>query len=199
MSPRGVAIPEVRLRLFQAAERVLEKDGPAALSGRAVTREAGYATGLLYNHFGTFDDFLVEFVLDRTRARTEKLRALPDRAGEATVAENIAEAAGSLLDSNMLAVGGLVMTRPALLTRLGRELAGGGLRLHESERAFADYLEAEQALGRVNAAADTEAAALAILGAVHQLVLTHGTADPDLPARTRKVVLGIVAAFLPTP
>ena len=40
MSPRGVATPDVRERLFAAAERVVQRDGPGALTSRSVTTEA---------------------------------------------------------------------------------------------------------------------------------------------------------------
>src|SRR5882757_5631726 len=95
MSPRGVAIPNVREQLFEAAERLLGADaGP--LSGRAVTREAGCAAGLLHNHFGDFDTFLVEFVIDRFRRYASSVTTLPSLAGEGTVAANLTDAALSL-------------------------------------------------------------------------------------------------------
>lgn len=43
--PTGVAIRDVREQLFAAAERVLLRDGPSALTSRAVTSEAGCAKG----------------------------------------------------------------------------------------------------------------------------------------------------------
>jgi AcrR family transcriptional regulator len=46
--PTGVAIRDVREQLFDAAERVLLRDGPAALTSRAVTDEAGVAKGVLH-------------------------------------------------------------------------------------------------------------------------------------------------------
>ena len=46
MSPRGVAIHEAREQMFLAAERVLARQGPDGLTSRAITQEAGVATGL---------------------------------------------------------------------------------------------------------------------------------------------------------
>ena len=63
--PTGVHIRDVRDQLFDAAERVLVRDGPNALTSRAVTMEAGCAKGVLYRHFDDFDAFLAELVLDR--------------------------------------------------------------------------------------------------------------------------------------
>ena len=78
--PTGVAIRDAREQLFDAAERVLLRDGPNALTSRAVTTEAGCAKGVLHRHFADFDAFLAELVADRI-ARLEgqaaALRAPP--------------------------------------------------------------------------------------------------------------------------
>jgi len=55
--PTGVAIRDVRAQLFDAAERVLRRDGPSGLTSRAVTAEAGVAKGVLHRHFDDFDAF----------------------------------------------------------------------------------------------------------------------------------------------
>ncbi len=115
--PRGVAIPEIREQLFRAAERVLERDGPSGLSGRAVTREVGCATGLLYNHFGDLDAFLAEFLLDRWRAAIEGATALVARAGEETVVENLTDAALELFPQ-ALVLSTLMASRPSLMPRM---------------------------------------------------------------------------------
>ena len=54
---RGVAIPEVREQLFAAADRVLTRTGPAGLTTRAITAEAGVANGVLHRHFRDLDSF----------------------------------------------------------------------------------------------------------------------------------------------
>jgi AcrR family transcriptional regulator len=43
--PTGVHLRDARQQLFDAAERVLLRDGPDALTSRAVTDEAGCAKG----------------------------------------------------------------------------------------------------------------------------------------------------------
>src|SRR5438552_17095552 len=63
--PTGVAMRDAREQLFDAAERVLLRDGPDALTSRAVTTEAGCANGVLHRHFADFDAFLTDLVLDR--------------------------------------------------------------------------------------------------------------------------------------
>src|ERR1700741_5358144 len=76
--PTGVAIRDPRRQLLDAAERVLLRDGPAALTSRAVTDEAGVAKGVLHRHFTDFEAFLAELVLDgiaQVNAQAAALRA----------------------------------------------------------------------------------------------------------------------------
>ena len=79
--PTGVALRDVREQLFAAAERVLLRDGPHALTSRAVTAEAGCAKGVLHKHFADFDAFLAELVLDRIAQLEGTAAGLLDRAG----------------------------------------------------------------------------------------------------------------------
>ena len=79
--PTGVHIRDVRDQLFDAAERVLLRDGPNALTSRAVTTEAGCAKGVLYRHFEDFDAFLADLVLDRRDRMDAQAAALRVTAG----------------------------------------------------------------------------------------------------------------------
>ncbi|MEU0564601.1 TetR/AcrR family transcriptional regulator [Nonomuraea sp. NPDC005983] len=193
MSPRGVAIPEVRQQLFDAAERVLLREGPSGLSGRAITREAGVATGLLYNHFPDLDEFLAELLLDRARKVTASLSGLPGRAGTSTVVDNLMSAVETLFSGNVLALAGLALARPAIVAGLGRAVGDGTLTMDAGERLFAAYLEAERTQGRISEGADTASLALALVGAAHQLLLTRGPHAPDLRERMHQVTVTLIA------
>jgi AcrR family transcriptional regulator len=191
MSPRGVAIPELREQLFAAADRVLDRDGLDGLTSRAITEEAGVAKGILHNHFRDLDGFLVEYAVDRIRrvaANAEQLNAL---AGQQTVTANLTEALTTLFGPTTLAVSSLIMSRPALIGPINDALSSGGAPLGVIEAAIAAYLDAEKKLGRVKANADTKTLALTLVGSVHQLFFTQ----PGLPL-DRTAVQRIVAALL---
>jgi AcrR family transcriptional regulator len=198
MSPRGVAIPGLRQQLFQATERVLVRDGPGGLSGRAITREAGCSTGLLYNHFGNLEDFLAEFAIERARLVVRNAEQLPGRAGTGTVESNLTEAAVSLPGSNVPALASLMASRPALAPRVREAMdAGKTPGFDEIEQAFTAYLDAEKALGRIAADVDTEAFAQALVATVHHLLHEHGEGGPDPRARIRRVVAALAARITP--
>jgi AcrR family transcriptional regulator len=191
MSPRGVAIPELREQLFAAADRVLARDGPAGITSRAITAEAGVAKGILHNHFGDLDGFLVAYAVDRIRAVAARAEQLESLAGQQTVAANLTEAAITLFAPTALALSGLILARPSLISRLDEALASGSDPLGVVQTAIASYLDAEQKLGRINASLDTNTLALALLGSVHHLFLTH----PGQPLE-RAALQRIVAALL---
>ncbi|SDH57173.1 TetR/AcrR family transcriptional regulator [Nonomuraea jiangxiensis] len=197
MSPRGVAIPGIRRQLFDAAERVLLRAGPAGLTGRAITKEAGCATGLLYNHFADLDTFLAALVLDRAGSTSASMARLPGLAGSGDVVDNLMSAVRRLFTGNLLALAGLVMARPAIIGHLGEAFADGTLEIDAGERAFADYLRAEQEHGRIRAETDVESFALALVGAAHQLLLTRGPQAPDLHERMRRTITALISAVTP--
>ena len=116
--PTGVALRDAREQLFDAAERVLLRDGPSALTSRAVTTEAGCAKGVLHRHFADFDAFLAELVLDRIARIDDQAAGLRESAGTGTVAGNLTGALMALFESVAVAIVGLVTSRDDLRARL---------------------------------------------------------------------------------
>jgi len=192
VSPRGVAIHEAREQLFLAAERVLAREGPDGLTSRAITQEAGVANGLLFNHFGDLDGFLVQLILDRARRTAEQAWRLVPRAGTGTVAGNLADAAAAVLQSGAFATATLVLSRPSLVTRLRQHAAGAPTPLDDIQEAFAAYLDAEQKLGRIAVNADTEALALTLTGTLHHIFLKGQAGTPSPAEQARRVAAALI-------
>lgn len=186
--PRGVAIPELRQQLFTAAERVILRDGPSRLSGRAVTTEAGVAAGLLYAHFTDLDDFLAAYAVDRSFV-VIAAAPLTDRAGTGDIAANLADALLAIPRDTLTALARLLVLRPELAERV-HDVLGDETALDAIERAAAAYLDAERRLGRLAASTDPRAVALALVGALHHLVLTAG----DLDDRLRPAITALVGS-----
>ena len=69
--PRA-ATAEKRTRLLDAAERIMLRDGYAAVTSRRVEAEAGLK---LHYHFGTLDDLFIEVFRRRAERNVERLRA----------------------------------------------------------------------------------------------------------------------------
>jgi AcrR family transcriptional regulator len=196
---RGVAIPEVREQLFVAADRVLARAGPAGLTTRAITAEAGVANGVLHRHFADLDAFLTEFAGSRLAALAEAAAALPSRAGQGSVAGNLTDATLALFSPSALALMNLVAARPELRPAVEHAAAPMGGGIGDVEHHFAAYLDAEKALGRVAPGTDTQALAFTLIGAVHHLMITNPVGLPDLPQRVRRIVAALTAGLTPAP
>ncbi|GIJ07947.1 TetR/AcrR family transcriptional regulator [Micromonospora andamanensis] len=191
--PRGVAITEPRQHLFAAAERVIVAAGPSQLTSRAVTQAGGVATGLLFAHFASFDDFLTGYAVDRSFQIAAVAAGLPDRAGTGTVDANLSATLLATPMITMLAVTRLFAYRPTLVAAVEAVLGSGGAALRALERAVVAYLDAEQRIGRLAAPADTEALALAAVGVLHHVALTDGE-SPAAASRIRRAITTLTAA-----
>lgn len=189
--PTGIAIRDVRQQLFEAAERVLIRDGPSALTSRAVTTEAGVAKGVLHKHFTDFDGFLVELVLDRIGRLDERTAALREAVGTRTVVDNLTEALTAVFESVALAMVGLITARDELRARLRKDLPAGVPVLTESAIMIGSYLGAERDLGRIPADAQVESLAAMLIGTGHLLFADRTGPSPE-PEAVRRMVSGIV-------
>ena len=193
--PTGIALRDVREQLFGAAERVLLRDGPSALTSRAVTAEAGVAKGVLHRHFADFDAFLAELVLDRAARIEGEAAALRDRAGTGTVAGHVATALTALFASVAVQMVGLLIFRDDLRARLRQAGAARVPVLTEATAMIAAYLAAERDLGRVAADADVDTLALTLIGAGHLLFAGREGIPPEA-AEVDKVVTTTLAGVL---
>ena len=192
--PTGVAIRDVRQQLFDAAERVLLRAGPSALTSRTVTAEAGVAKGVLHRHFADFDAFLAAFVLDRVE-RLE-IANLPESAGTGTVAENLTGAMTALFGSVAVAVVPLVAFREEVRARLRHAWPAGVPVLTDAAIVIGAYLAAERDLGRIPAEVDTETLAAMLIGTAHLRFAGDRDAAPS-EADLREVVTKVLAGALP--
>ncbi|GII52163.1 TetR family transcriptional regulator [Planotetraspora thailandica] len=193
--PTGVALRDVREQLFDAAERILLRDGPSALTSRAVTMEAGCAKGVLHRHFDDFDAFLAEFVFDRIHRMDAHAAALRDLAGTGTVADNLTDALTALFGSVAVAIVPLLTFRDEVRARLRRAWPAGVPVLTEACTMIASYLAAERDLGRIAAEADIETLAPTLIGAGHLLFADRKGAPPEAGA-VRKMVSTVLAGVV---
>jgi AcrR family transcriptional regulator len=190
--PTGVRLQDARLRLFDAAESVLLREGPRGLTSRAVTEEAGCAKGVLHRHFSDFDGFLAELILDRTaqlEARASELRA---SVGTGTVVDNVTSALVALFQPVPVAVLALTTFHDGLRARLRQLRPGGGIAiLSDATTSISVYLSEELGQGRIAAGADVDSLALSLVGGGHLLF-----ADRDQERPSRAVVEKFVTATL---
>ncbi len=193
--PTGVALRDAREQLFDAADRILFRDGPSALTSRAVTAEAGVAKGVLHRHFADFDAFLADFVMDRAGRMDSKAAALLESAGTGSVVDNLAEALTALFESVAVAIVSLITFRDDLRARLREAWPAGVPVLTEAVIMMASYLTLERALGRIADDAEVDALAPTLIGAAHLLFADRDGPRPDAAA-VRRVVTAVIGGVL---
>ncbi|MEU9144566.1 TetR family transcriptional regulator [Streptomyces sp. NPDC048349] len=187
-----MAIPDLRERLFAAAERVAARDGAAALTSRAITAEADCGKGVLHAHFAGLDEFVAELVLDRFARCARRAEALAAQVGRGTLAANLRDVVLGLLESLPPAVVGLAMTRPAAASHTREGFRSGAPAFEAIQQAFTVYLEAEQRGGRLPAHADAATIALALVGTVHHLLMTRVPGLGEEPKATTERLLAVL-------
>ena len=179
-----------------AAERILLRDGPGALTSRTVTAEAGCAKGVLHRHFKDFDDLLVDLVLDNAARVDAQATALRAAAGTGTVAGNLTGALEALFTSVAVAIIPLITFRDELRARLRQTWPSGIPILQEAAVMIAAYLATERELGRIAAGADTGHMAAILIGTGHLLYADRRSASPT-PEAVQATVTTALAGILP--
>jgi AcrR family transcriptional regulator len=188
-----VHLRDARQQLFDAAERILLRAGPNALTSRAVTDEAGCAKGVLHRYFTDFDAFLADLVLDRAAQLETQADALRESAGTGTVAGNLTTALTTLFGPVPVAIIPLITFRDELRARLRQARPGGGIAiLAEATTAVSAYLSDERERGRIAPDADLDALTLSLVGGGH---LMFADRDPGPPATSavEKFVTAVIA------
>jgi AcrR family transcriptional regulator len=193
-----VHIRNVRGQLFEAAERVLLRDGPDALTSRAVTEEANCAKGVLHRHFTDFDAFLAELVLNRIREIEDRATVLHAAAGTGSVVDNLTEALQDLFGPVTVAIVALITFRDGLRAQLRQAGLTGIPLAMQATSIIANYLDAERDLGRVADDADTDTLAPTLVGAAH-LLFADRTSPPPQTTVVRRTVTAVIAGVLQPP
>ncbi|MFP8961426.1 TetR/AcrR family transcriptional regulator [Streptomyces nanhaiensis] len=170
MAARGDA---TRAKLIATTIRLVGELGYAKTTTRAIAQAAGVAEGTLYRHFPDKAALFAEAIFRQNQQVIDWVETLPARAGTATVAANLTDCLTHLagLRADILPLELAVLTDP----ELARAAPPPGT-LPGPPGRLAEYLRAEQRLGRVRGDVD------AAQGAVVLLALLFGLAmNPPAP------------------
>ena len=189
--PTGVALRDPREQLFAAAERVLLRAGPNALTSRAVTTEAGCAKGVLHRNFTDFDAFLVELIIDRINRINRQAEALRAVAGTGSIADHLTDALTEVFQSVARSILSLITFRDGLRARLRAAGLTGVPVAAQAMAMVASYLAAEQEHGRIAPDVDVDTVALSLTGSAHLLSAGQDGA-PVEPDAIRNVVTAVL-------
>ncbi|WP_427019142.1 TetR/AcrR family transcriptional regulator (plasmid) [Pseudarthrobacter sp. P1] len=185
--PTGVSLRDPRAQLFAAAERVLVRKGPSALTSRAVTEEAEVAKGVLHRHFTDFDSFVSELVRNHISELATEIAGLSEAAGTGSITVNLIEAFGRIFTPVNLGLVSLVITQDGLRSKLRSTTPSGIPILTEAAKALSAYLAAERHLGRIAPQTDADTIALTLIGTGHLLIAGEASFPPAFTALQQAV------------
>ncbi|MEV0151796.1 MULTISPECIES: TetR/AcrR family transcriptional regulator [unclassified Nonomuraea] len=158
--------PTTRERILAAAARLMDEAGLAKVTTKEIARAAGFSEPTLYKHFLDKEDLLLA-VLHDGLPYIDALSDLPARAGTGTVEGNLTDVAeqAAAFFGRSIPVGSAIFAEHDMLAKQRERLRQADLGPHLAERLVAEYLRAEQRLGRVPAGVVPKAAAALLVGA----------------------------------
>jgi AcrR family transcriptional regulator len=194
--------PTLRRRIIEAADALIREHGLSGATTREIARAAGCAEGSIYVHFEDKIDLVIAVVVEREPTFAELLE-LPVRAGEATVEANLVpwveELVGLIRDNQPIFFA--LMSDRNVFDRFKARLRERQTGLVAVFKAAADYIRAEQELGRVNARAKPEVVATILIGAARDHTFTRalaGIATPSAEGFAQELVRTVVHGLAPT-
>lgn len=172
-----------RDRMVDAAAHVMRTHGLAHATTKQIAKQAGYSEAALYKHFRDKTELFIAVLTERVaNPLVELLGQLHQRVGQGELRDTLTELARAAIGfyRQNFPMAASVFAEPRLLAEHARALrALGGGPAHVNE-ALADYLAAEQRLGRVESGADPLACAALLMGACFQHAFLGYFADaPD--------------------
>ncbi len=171
-----------RSALIAATVQVVADAGYAKATTKAIADAAGVAEGTIYRHFAAKHDLFFAAVLDLHADLIESVTQLPELAGTGSVHENLGLAIRRLaaLRSDLLPLEVWMLGQPEVRNaRLALMSSSADSAAFGPARTIADYLAAEQSLGRVRSDLDPSAAAQTILAALFGIAFLPASDDPD--------------------
>ena len=191
---------DTRAALIAATTRLVAEVGYHAATTKAIARSAGVAEGTIYRHFPDKRALFTAAVLEGQRGVVQWVEGLPERAGTAPLRDLLTEFFTQLsrLREQMVPLEVALAATP----ELGRPtLSPDALQetvqtLGGPPQAFAEYLAAEQRLGRVRPELDPTRTAVMLLASLFgvqtsPLAQAGGLADDELRTFVEIFVSGV--------
>ena len=184
-----------RQRLIDATTALVRQLGYANVTTRAIAAAADVAEGTLYRHFSDKRSLFMAAVMERNAPILAASASLPSLAGTGTVLGNLTTVLRTiaLLQTDIVPLEQAMISDPTLLP-----IPGEGQQIPVGGPPFdvAQYLAAEQSLGRVRADCDPTLAAVSLLAmlyglGIHPITGSALAESPLLDSAVRFFVNGV--------
>ncbi|MEU6881978.1 helix-turn-helix domain-containing protein [Streptomyces sp. NPDC046712] len=164
-----------RERILDAAHELWTTVGLARTTTKEIARGAGCSEAALYKYFAGKEELFVAVLTERLPKLAPLLASLAAEPGRRTVEENLTEIArqAALFYAESFPIAASLYAETRLKARHDASMRRLDAGPHRPLESLDAYLRAEQAAGRVDAGADTFAAASLLLGACSQRAFAY--------------------------
>jgi AcrR family transcriptional regulator len=200
---RGRPSEGAREAILDATRELIDQQGLARLTTKEVALRAGVSEASIFYHFGDKNGLMAAALEASLDALREFAGVLTNRVGVGELAQTLREVAvrwESFFD-RVLPLVGAVQADTELRSDFREYLRAEGYGAHRGVDLIAEYLKAEQALGRVRAEIDPRATATLLLGASFLRALQRTMLGPRATARlpSQEQTVANLVAMIATP
>lgn len=193
-----------RDHILDATAFVLQRFGLGRATTKAIAEAAGLSESALYRHFADKAELFLSVIVERMPQLVALLTNLPSAAGQRTVRANLEQVARVAIPfyEQTVPMAASLFAEPELLAGHQAQMRSKNIGPHRAAEMLAQYVRAEQRLGRIDSRIDPEAVAALIIGSMLGRVLLRrliGTDDsPEDDERyIRTVVLTLMVGLAP--
>jgi AcrR family transcriptional regulator len=188
-----------REQILDAAASLIRNIGLGHTTTKEIASAAGLSEAALYRHFADKAELFLCVIGERVPQLVATLRDLPARAGRRTVRANLEDLARVALPfyDQTLPVAASLFAEPELLARHQEQLRNKNAGPHRSLEQLAEYVRAEQHLGRINARVDPDAVAELLLGScVGRALMRRFLGEPDSQGADERFIRSVVRTLI---
>ncbi|HEV2713659.1 MAG TPA: TetR/AcrR family transcriptional regulator [Terriglobales bacterium] len=188
-----------REMIIEAAIRVVREKGLAGATTRAIVQSVPCGEGTLYLYFRHRSELILSAIEQVASTWAEQLQALPKLVGKSSVIDNLAFVLGQAaqFQEDALPLFSGIVSDPPLLKTQQVTMRKAGKGPHLSQKAIAQYLEAEKHVGRVHPDLESELIASFLLrssfGRIFEERFSGRTSGAEAVRDNRSLITALLA------
>jgi AcrR family transcriptional regulator len=188
-----------RSEILQAAEMLMQSSGLTGVTTRQISQKVGCSEGALYFHFKGRLDLLLAMLEESLPDMLGPLHTLRESVGRSSPQANLKTALLGIFTFHRRVVSGTagLFAEPKLLLAYRDSLARQGKGPHLSMAALADYIAAEQELGRIDSAVDARLASYLFMSSSFFRAFMEKFSGRAMQPSWDKFATGLITAVVP--
>jgi AcrR family transcriptional regulator len=191
--------PTTRDQILDAAASLIRNIGLGHTTTKEIASAAGLSEAALYRHFSDKAELFLCVIGERVPQLIAAFDELGSRAGHRSVRANLEDLARVSLAfyEQALPIATSLFAEPDLLAKHQERMRQKKSGPHRSFEHLADYIRAEQRLGRVNTRVDPDAVAALLIGScVGRALVQRFLGEQDTPASDERFVRCVVRTMI---